>query len=748
MTRQHELQIRGMSCASCVGRAERALQQLNGVEQATVNLATERAHLVFDPAQISTAEIAEAIRDAGYEPVELQDKTRQADVDQTAERAARRDLRLAIGLTVPLMFIAMGPMIVPWMGQVMTRLPPPTAWHWLQLLLATPVQFVAGRRFYRQGLAEIRHRSPGMNTLVMLGSSSAYFYSLLVMLAPRIFPAGTANLYFEAAAGIITLILLGKALELRARGRTSDAIRKLIRLQPDVAHRYDGDQLQDLPVDQLVAGDRLRVKPGERVPVDGVVVDGASYVDESMITGEPIPVSKGAGDEVVGGTVNKTGAFDFRATRIGADTVLARIIRLVEEAQAVKPAIQQQADRIAGIFVPIVIGVAAITFVVWILVGPPPALGFAFVASVSVLVIACPCAMGLATPTAIMVGTGRAAEMGTLFRRGTALEALARIDSIMLDKTGTLTQGRPELTDFELLADLPQDRLLAWVASVEQSSEHPIAQAIVAEAHRRGLQLEKPRGFKADPGFGAEAQVAGHRVRVGAERYLERAGLAIDAAREHVARTTGAARTPVLVAVDERLVAVLAVSDPLKTGSRETVQALGRLGIEVSMVTGDHQRTARAVADELGIDHVLAEVTPEQKLIEVERRQQAGQRVAFVGDGINDAPALARADVGLAIGTGTDIAVEAGDVILMSGDPRGIVNAIALSRRTLRTISVNFFWAYAYNVALIPFAAGVLYPWTGLLLSPLFAAAAMSVSSLFVVTNSLRLRRFVAPRSA
>jgi Cu+-exporting ATPase len=583
-----------------------------------------------------------------------------------------------------------------------------------------------------------------MNTLVMLGSSAAYFYSVLTVVVPAIFPAGTANRYFEASAVIITLILVGKLLEARAKGRTSDAIRKLVRLQPETALVERAGASTEVPVAELVPGDRIFVRPGDRVPVDGRIVDGTSYVDESMITGEPVPVSKGPDDEVVGGTVNGNGAFTFSATRVGADTVLARIIKMVEDAQASKPPIQQLADRIAGVFVPVVIVVALITFGVWFTLGPSPALTYAFVASVSVMVIACPCAMGLATPTAIMVGTGKAAEMGTLFRRGTALEALARADTVMLDKTGTLTRGRPELTDVVTI-DADEEETLALVAAAEQSSEHPISEAIVSAARSRGLSLSKVTSFRAEPGFGVEAEVDGCLVQVGADRYLVRLGIDLSPLHDQARRLADAARTPIYAAVDGRLVAMLAVADPLKDGAAQAIDAMKRLGLEVAMVTGDHERTARAVAAEAGIEEVLAEVLPDGKVAEVKRLQQNGRRVVFVGDGINDAPALAQADVGVAIGTGTDIAIEAGDVILMSGDPRAIVNAVTLARRTLRTIGLNFFWAYAYNVALIPLAAGALFPLIGLMLNPMLAAAAMSVSSVFVVTNSLRLRRFSAP---
>ncbi|MCH7865835.1 MAG: copper-translocating P-type ATPase, partial [Proteobacteria bacterium] len=568
-----------------------------------------------------------------------------------------------------------------------------------------------------------------------------YFYSVAALLAPGIFPEGTATSYFEAAGVIITLILLGRYFEAVAKGRTSEAIKKLMRLQAKTARVIRDGREMEIPIEDVVAGDLVLVRPGERLPVDGVVTEGASYVDESMITGEPVPVEKKAGAEVVGGTVNKTGAFTLKATRVGNHTVLAQIIRMVEEAQGAKPPIQRLADKIASVFVPIVIAAAAATFGVWLAFGPDPALSFAFVASVSVLLIACPCAMGLATPTAIMVGTGKGAEMGVLFRKGSALEILARIDTVVLDKTGTLTKGRPEMTDF-LLGD---DEVLRLIAAAESKSEHPIAEAIQRAARERGLSIPPVTDFQARPGFGIEATVEGRRVQVGADRYMETLGIGLGEVEERADELAREAKTPLYGAVDGKLAAMIAVSDPLKEGSREALSALHDLGLEVAMLTGDNQRTAEAIAADVGIDRVLAEVLPEQKAEEIKRLQAEGKKVAFVGDGINDAPALAQADVGIAIGTGTDIAMEAGDVVLMSGDLRGIVNATALSKRTLKTIRYNFFWAYAYNVALIPVAAGALYPLLGLLLNPMLAAAAMSVSSIFVVTNSLRLRGFRPP---
>lgn len=740
-----EILVGGMTCASCVGRVERTLRKLPGVLSASVNLATEKASVQFLSETISSAELAAAIEEAGYQAT-LPEQGDE-DAEQKAREAERLELRnnlvFAAILSVPLVIISMGPLFVPALGEWMHQVLPEGVWRWVEFLLATPVQLVAGRRFYRTGWAELKHRSPGMSTLVMMGTSAAYGYSLFALILPGIFPEGTANLYFEAAAVIVTLILLGKYMEATAKGRTSEAIKKLMQLQAKTARVIrDGEELE-IPIEQVRPGDLVSVRPGERIPVDGNVTGGESYVDEAMITGEPIPVQKRAGDEVIGGTVNKTGAFQFEATRIGAETVLSQIIKMVEDAQSSKPPIQELADKVASVFVPIVIGLALVTFIVWLFVGPSPALNYAFVAAVSVLVIACPCAMGLATPTAIMVGTGKAAEMGTLFRKGTALESLAKVDLVVLDKTGTLTKGRPELTDFIAL-EMPVEESLPLIAAAESSSEHPIAQAIVEHAKAQGIALPAVASFDAEPGFGLKAEVAGKRLNIGADRYMEKLGIDLGQVRDQAEKLADEAKTPLYAAVDNRLVALIAVADPIKEGSAEAIAGLKRLGIETAMLTGDNRRTAEAIGRQAKISRVVAEVLPGEKAEEVKRLQEQGKQVAFVGDGINDAPALAQADTGIAIGTGTDIAIEAGDVILMAGDLRGIVNAVALSRRTLRTIRLNFFWAYAYNVALIPVAAGIFYPWLQLLLSPMLAAAAMSISSLFVVTNSLRLRKFRA----
>ena len=734
-----EIPVIGMTCGSCVSRVERALNKQPGMVKASVNLTTQKAFVEFLSDTLSVPRIHQAIRDAGYEPQEPDANSETEEQDREGIDL-RRKVLFAAALTIPIVLIAMGKMI-PALEALYVSVLPHRGWMAIEWLLTTPVLFYAGLRFFRSGYTELRHANPGMNSLVMIGTSAAYFYSVAALLVPGFFPAGTAESYFEAAAVIVTLILLGRYFEHVAKGRTSEAIKKLLQLQAKTARVIRDGEAVEVPIEAVVPGDRIQVRPGERVPVDGVVEEGQSYVDESMISGEPVPVAKQKDAELVGGTINKNGSLTFRATRVGADTVLAQIIRMVESAQADKPPIQALADKIAGIFVPIVIVLAILTFITWFSFGPAPALSFAFVTTVSVLLIACPCAMGLATPTAIMVGTGKGAEMGVLFRKGAALETLSRMDTIVLDKTGTLTRGQPELTDF-ILVEGREDEVLAWVAAVETESEHPIGEAIVKGARDRGLTLPAISEFQAEPGYGIQAQVAGRRINVGADRYMRRLGIDLASVADDAVSLAEKAKSPLYVAVDGRLAALIAVADPLKNGSVEAIAALKSSGLSVAMLTGDNRATAEAIARQAGIERVLAEVLPDQKASEVKRLQEEGARVAFVGDGINDAPALAQADVGIAIGTGTDIAIEAGDVVLMRGDLRGIVDAAALSRRTRKTILGNFVWAYGYNLALIPVAAGVLFPFTGYLLNPMLAAGAMSLSSVFVVTNSLRLGRF------
>ena len=739
VTEEVTFHIGGMTCANCSSRIERKLNKLDGVLSANVNLATEKATVRFLPAELRLSGIKEAVEATGYTVLEThaQDKV---DLKKKTEDDLKRRALLASALAAPLLLLEMLPMLFP--GGMMLRdaLIPYSVMLGLGFVLATLVQFGPGLRFYKSGFPSLVSGHPDMNSLVMLGSSAAYFYSLVATFIPQVLPEGTRHVYYEASATIIAIILLGKWLEARSKGRTGDAIQKLLSLQAKTARVQRGSDWTDTPADDVRQGDILQVRPGEKIPVDGTLLSGQSYVDESMITGEPIPVEKTAGDEVVGGTINGTGSFTFSATKVGANTTLAQIIKMVEDAQGSKAPIQALADRVVAVFVPVILMIAALTFLVWLLVGPSPALNFALVNAVAVLLIACPCAMGLATPISIMVGSGKAAEMGTLFRQGEALQSLQSVAVVALDKTGTLTKGKPELTDLVTQSDFDEAEVLHLVASAEQTSEHPVAQAIVKAAQNRGVKLTAPTDFEAVPGYGVSALVDGKRVQVGADRYMRQLGLELPS--NSADRLADEGKTPLYAAIDGQLVATLAVADTLKEGSAEAVKSLHRLGLKVAMVTGDNARTARAVANLVGIDEVLAEVLPNGKVDAVKELQAAGRKVAFVGDGINDAPALAQADVGIAIGTGTDVAIEAADVILMSGDLRGVPNAFGISRATLNNIKQNLFWAFVYNIVLIPVAAGVLYPFFGILLSPILAAAAMGLSDVFVVGNALRLKRF------
>lgn len=744
-----QLGVQGMTCASCVGRVERALNKVEGVLDASVNLATERATVRYLPSSVSPGQLKAAVKASGYEVLESEPGKDRSDLEREAREQEVRSLRRAVTFSavfaIPLVILAMVPMLyMPfhmWLMEYMSE----RTMTWIMLALALPVQFGPGLRFYRLGWKALKNRSPDMNSLVMIGTSAAFFYSLAVTLAPQIFPEGTAHVYYEASAVVITLILLGKYFEALAKGRSSEAMKKLLSLQAKTARVVRSGQELEMPTDEVLIGDLVSVRPGEKVPVDGEVIQGNSFVDESMITGEPIPVSKQAGAAVVGGTINQNGAFQFKATKIGADTALAQIIKLVESAQGSKPPIQGLADKVVSVFVPIVLGIAALTFLIWLLVGGTTALSFALVTTVAVLIIACPCAMGLATPTSIMVGTGKAAELGVLFRNGAALEGLQGVNVVAVDKTGTLTKGRPELTDLVTASGFGRTEVLQLVAAAEEQSEHPIARAIVDAAKKEGVAILPLESFEAVPGYGLEARVQGRLVQVGADRYMHKVGLNVGDFAAQAERLGDEGKSPLYAAIDGQLAAVIAVADPIKDGSPEAVKALHRQGLKVAMITGDNARTAQAIARQLGIDEVLAEVLPSGKSDAVKELQAKGQKVAFVGDGINDAPALAQADVGLAIGTGTDVAVETADVILMSGDLRGVPNALALSRATLRNIKLNLFWAFAYNIVLIPVAAGVLYPAFGWLLSPVLAAAAMGFSSVFVLSNALRLRSFRPP---
>ncbi|WP_305806124.1 heavy metal translocating P-type ATPase [Stenotrophomonas sp. YIM B06876] len=741
------LEIEGMTCASCVGRVEKALKAVPGVSSAVVNLATGRAQV--HGAGLDVAALVAAVEGAGYAAAAIDTTTAQEDGSagrRDAELAAlKRDLVIAVALTLPVFVLEMGGHLLPAFHDFIAHtLGMQRSW-WLQFALTTLVLILPGRRFYAAGLPALLRGAPDMNSLVAVGTLAAYGFSLVATFAPRLLPAGTVHVYYEAAAVIVSLILLGRMFEAKAKGRTSEAIRRLVKLQPGTARVRRQDGVVETPVSRIVPGDVIEIRPGERIAVDGEVVDGESFVDESMISGEPVPVAKTAGSPVVGGTVNQTGALGIRATAVGAATVLAQIIRLVEQAQGAKLPVQARVDRITLWFVPAVMALALLTFGIWLWFGPDPALTFGLVNAVAVLIIACPCAMGLATPTSIMVGTGRGAELGVLFRKGEALQLLKQAQVVAADKTGTLTEGRPTLTDLQVAAGFERDRVLALVAAVEAKSEHPIARAIVLAAQQDGLALPAISAFESVTGYGVRAQVDGVRVEIGADRFMHTLGLEVAAFAAIATRLGDEGKSPLYAAIDGRLAAVIAVSDPIKSSSPGAIRALHALGLKVAMITGDNRRTGEAIARQLGIDEVIAEVLPQGKVEAVQRLQRAHGRVAYVGDGINDAPALAQADVGLAIGTGTDVAIEAADVVLMSGNLQGVPTAIALSKATMGNIGQNLFWAFAYNTALIPVAAGVLYPLWGVLLSPVFAAGAMAMSSLFVLGNALRLKRFAPP---
>lgn len=739
-TGEADLLIRRMSDDNDARRIEKVLERIDGVLKVQVSLATERARVEYIPTLTSQADLRRAIVAAGFETVasgaEAEDVERQA---REAEIANQRHL-LIVGLifTVPLFLISMSrdlellPMQwahAPWM-------------NWLMLVLATPVQFYVGRQYYIGAYKSLRNKTANMDVLIVMGSSAAYLYSIPVTLGLI-----EGHVYYETAAVIITLIKLGKYLEAKAKGHTSEAIKKLLSLRPKTARVIRNDQELEIPTDEVIAGDLVIVRPGERVPVDGVVIEGRSSIDESMLTGESLPVEKNPGDTVIGATINKLGMFKFEATKVGKETALAQIIRLVEEAQGSKAPIQKLADRVSAIFVPVVIGIALLTFLAWYFLVYHPAnsdtslFARAMMHMVAVLVIACPCAMGLATPTAVMVGTGKGAEAGILLKSGEVLERAGRITMVILDKTGTITRGQPAVTEIHLAAEAKkqaedgENALLSLAAAVEKGSEHPLGEAIVALAGERELELDPVSGFKATAGHGVEAEVDGHSVLIGNLRLITERGIHLNGLEATVDQLQERAQTAVLVAVDGELKGVIGIADTVKESSKEAIATLHSMGLKVAMITGDNQRTAEVIAAQVGVDSVLAEVLPGAKAAQVKQMQDSGEIVAMVGDGINDAPALAQAEVGIAIGTGTDIAIAAAPMVLISGDLQGVPRAIALSRRTLKTIKQNLFWAFFYNVILIPSAA------LGFL-NPMLAAGAMAFSSVFVVSNSLRLRRY------
>ncbi len=759
------LRVTGMTCASCVARVERALKRVPGVIDARVNLAAGTAAVDYLPGALTVADLKAAVEAAGYQAQEV--GRSGPDEAERAQAAELRDLfrRFVFSGAAALVIFALTMLAAHTRHHLATGIgpvdrviealaypvalvfgPDPLALNLFLLALATPVQFWAGGRFYRGAWAALRHRTADMNTLIAVGTSAAYFYSVLATFFPGWLAAGgvAPDVYFDTSATIIALILFGRYLELRARAGASAAIRKLMGLRPLTARRLRDGLEEEIPVEAVRVGDLLLVRPGERIPADGVVVDGFSAVDESMVTGESMPVEKGPGARVIGGTVNQAGALVVRATAVGEGTVLAHIIRLVREAQGSKAPIQRLVDRVAAVFVPAVIGVAALTFAGWLLFGPQPAFTPALLRAVAVLIVACPCALGLATPAAIMVGTGRGAELGILIRNAEALERAHRLTTVVLDKTGTLTAGRPEVVAVRPADGFAAAEVLRLAAAAERRSEHPLARAVRGRAEAEGLGLPEPESFRARPGWGVEALVAGRRVQVGGDRLL--AEVRPDGPLPDLSAAQARGQTAVFVAVDGRLAGVLFLADPLKPGAREAVAALHRLGLEVVMVTGDNRRTAEAVAAQVGIDRVYAGVLPAEKAGIIRGLQAQGRRVGMVGDGVNDAPALAAADVGIAIGTGTDIAMETADITLVGGDLRLVPTAVALARATVRTIRQNLFWAFIYNVVLIPVAAGVLVPFGGPALNPMLAALAMAFSSVSVVGNSLRLGRFRPPR--
>lgn len=749
--------VSNMHCASCVGRIEKLLSAVDGVLQVSANLAANQVEVRWLAGTQTRSSLQKYLAEAGYPAVpetgddnsggQAQDARRRHLLDEERSQL-RKSLQLAALFTTPIFVLEMGGHMIPPLRQWLLAEVGQQQLYYLFFVLATVVQFGPGMRFYRAGVPALLRAAPEMNSLVVLGSSAAWGYSVVATFLPQVLPAGQVHVYFEASSVIITLILLGRYLEAIAKGRTSAAIRRLLDLQPKKAIRIDGDNEQVVPVASLVAGDLIKVRPGESISLDGEVVRGQGWVDESIISGEPVPVSRTEGDELVGGTLLTNGSLVFRVTRVGEDTVLARITRMVEKAQSAKLPIQSQVDRVTAVFVPVVMAAALVTFLAWFFFGPQPALTLALVNAVAVLVIACPCAMGLATPTSIMVATGRGAELGILFRQGNALQALRDSKVVCVDKTGTLTLGRPVLTDLLALDDYPDDRVLALAAAVESHSEHPLATAIVKAARERGLRLSETTSFKADVGNGVSAMLDGERIAVGAARFMDQLGVDVSVLEKRAGELAEAGKTPVYLARNDSLLALLAVSDPVRDEARTAVASFQQAGLGVVMMTGDQKAVAGAVAHQLGIDEVVAEVRPEDKAREVARLQQEGHKVAFIGDGINDAPALAQADVGIAIGTGTDIAVESAEVVLMSADLRQVATAIRLSRATLRNIHQNLFWAFGYNSVLIPVAAGALYPATGLLLSPMLAAGAMAASSVCVLWNALRLRRFQAVEAA
>jgi Cu+-exporting ATPase len=734
-----DLPIVGMRCAACASSIEKGLSSLKGVEGANVNLATSKARVEYLPSEIGLAEIRKAIEDSGFKVLDLPKDEDIEDIEAKVRLKEYRNIKnnFFIGVVlVVVIFIGSMPHLFPWVPDFLNN-------FFVLWLLATLVQFWIGWQFYKGAWGAFKHRNADMNTLIAVGTSAAYFYSVVATLFPSFFESGgiRPQVYFDTSAMIIVLILFGRLLEARAKARTSDSIKKLMGLQPKTARVKRNGKEVDVPIKDVVVRDEILVRPGERIPVDGVVLEGRSTVDESMISGESKPVKKEPGAEVIGATINKTGSFRFRATRVGKETALAQIIQLVQDAQGSKAPIQRLADVIAGYFVPIVISIAIATFIVWFNFGPEPALTFSLLNFVSVMIIACPCALGLATPTAVMVGTGKGAENGVLIKGGESLETTHKIDTIVFDKTGTLTKGEPEVVDIFTLDSFTEADVLTFAASAEKASEHPLGEAIVKKAEERDIPLQDPEQFEAIEGRGIKAQVSGEDILVGNAELLKSQNIKCNGLMDKAEEAAPEGKTPVCVAVNGKAAGLLAITDPLKEDSVEAVAKLKKMSLEVAMLTGDNRKTAEAVARKAGIEKVFSEVLPQDKVEEIKKLQTEGKKVAMVGDGINDAPALVQADVGIAIGSGTDVAMEASDITLIKDDLMGVVSAIELSKKTVRTIKQNLFWAFIYNTIGIPIAAGILYPFFGILLSPIVASAAMAFSSVSVVSNSLRLKR-------
>jgi P-type Cu+ transporter len=730
--------IKGMHCASCVLTLERSLETVSGVSHASVNLATEKATVDYDPAQVTAEHLASAVANVGYQ-ARITEEVQSEDQEKVEREKEMRELKIKVVVS-----LVLGALIL-WgsFPGLMNTAPVFLQNFWTQLLLATPVQFWAGWSFYRAAVSSLRHRTANMDTLVALGTTVAYVYSAVVTLIPDLVQRAGIELtpYFDVATIIIGLILLGRYFEARAKAGTSEAIKKLIGLQAKTARVVRDRKELDVPINEVKIGDVIRVRPGEKIPVDGVIAQGETSIDESMVTGESIPADKAKGDTVIGATINKTGTFIFTATKVGSDTMLAQIIKLVQEAQGSKAPIQRLADLVSSYFVPVVIMLALATFVVWYNFGPQPAFLFAILNMVAVLIIACPCAMGLATPTAIMVGTGKGAQHGILIKDAESLEIAHKVTTVVFDKTGTLTKGKPEVTDVLPMNGRAPDEILHVAASIEKGSEHSLAEAIVRSAEEKKLSFASITAFQAIPGHGVEGKLGSHTVVLGNRRLMEREKVSLTAHRKDIERLENEGKTVMMLLVDRQLIGLIAVADTLKETAAEGIQALTRLGIEAVMITGDNERTAKAIADKVGITTVLAEVLPDQKEAEVRRLQSQDKKVVMVGDGINDAPALAAADIGMAMGTGTDVAIESADITLVNKDLRSVAAAIQLSRQTMRTIRLNLLWAFGYNIILIPVAMGVLYPIWGILMNPIFASAAMALSSISVVGNSLLLKR-------